>query len=399
MIHMQENLNSINFVCSKIRNFDELIKLPALEPFNDSVCDFLNDLSNKILKDPEAKMFSDVITFGFFCRKANLNKLKRKFNIENRLGRGVTFHIAPSNVPVNFAYSMISALLSGNIAIVRASSKDFTQTRIICRLMEECDSKILKYISIIMYNHDKNITDYLSRIADVRVIWGGDNTINEIRKSSISCRSTEVTFSDRSSIAVIDADSILQLEKIDELIYKFYNDTYLFDQNACTSPRMIFWFGNKDSCRLASIKFWSSVSKMAKSQYDLKDVSIIDKYVNQLSYVINNEKCNIDCSFNNYVSIINISKLNNEYMKYNASGGNYFQYFSDDINELIKLDSKKIQTLSYYGIDNKILSQVVIANGLKGIDRIVPIGNTTDFDLFWDGYDLINCMSRKVCVN
>ena len=26
---------------------------------------------------------------------------------------------------------------------------------------------------------------------------------------------------------------------------------------------------------------------------------------------------------------------------------------------------------------------------LLGIDRVVPFGKTTDFDLIWDGYDLI----------
>jgi hypothetical protein len=31
-----------------------------------------------------------------------------------------------------------------------------------------------------------------------------------------------------------------------------------------------------------------------------------------------------------------------------------------------------------------------------GIDRIVPIGKTLDFSLNWDGYDLINQMSRII---
>jgi hypothetical protein len=34
----------------------------------------------------------------------------------------------------------------------------------------------------------------------------------------------------------------------------------------------------------------------------------------------------------------------------------------------------------------------------NGIDRIVPIGKTTDFNLIWDGYDLINVLSRECMV-
>ena len=32
----------------------------------------------------------------------------------------------------------------------------------------------------------------------------------------------------------------------------------------------------------------------------------------------------------------------------------------------------------------------------KGIDRIVPIGKTSDFSLNWDGIDLINSLSRVI---
>ena len=46
-------------------------------------------------------------------------------NIEKRIGRGVTYHIAPSNVPVNFAVSMTSALLAGKACVIRVSNTSF----------------------------------------------------------------------------------------------------------------------------------------------------------------------------------------------------------------------------------------------------------------------------------
>lgn len=42
------------------------------------------------------------------------------------------------------------------------------------------------------------------------------------------------------------------------------------------------------------------------------------------------------------------------------------------------------------------LESFVLENQLYGIDRIVPIGHITDFDLVWDGYDLIRTLSRVV---
>lgn len=44
-------------------------------------------------------------------------------------GRGVAFHIAPSNVAVNFAFSLAAGLLTGNANIVRLSSKPFPRPR------------------------------------------------------------------------------------------------------------------------------------------------------------------------------------------------------------------------------------------------------------------------------
>ena len=55
----------------------------------------------------------------------------------------------------------------------------------------------------------KEITDAFSALCNVRVIWGGDATIAEIRKSPLPPRSNEITFADRHSAAVINADSYL----------------------------------------------------------------------------------------------------------------------------------------------------------------------------------------------
>ena len=58
--------------------------------------------------------------------------------------------------------------------------------------------------------------------------------------------------------------------------------------------------------------------------------------------------------------------------------------------------TKKYQTLSYLGGNGQEIAEWVLQSGVKGIDRIVPMGNTADFTLTWDGYDLINTMSRHI---
>ena len=77
------------------------------------------------------------------------------------------------------------------------------------------------------------------------VVWGGNQTIAELRKSELPPRSGEVTFADRYSLAIIDADSYLTIENKAKVAEDFYNDTFFSDQNACTSPRLIIWIGEK----------------------------------------------------------------------------------------------------------------------------------------------------------
>ena len=47
-------------------------------------------------------------------------------------------------------------------------------------------------------------------------------------------------------------------------------------------------------------------------------------------------------------------------------------------------------------MDKEELRRFVTANGLRGIDRIAPVGHTMDFALTWDGYDLIRTLSRRI---
>ena len=59
-----------------------------------------------LAKDTRIKNYPDVATFSFFCRKGNILQLKNTFMKSKSLalGRGIVFHIAPSNLPVNFAF-------------------------------------------------------------------------------------------------------------------------------------------------------------------------------------------------------------------------------------------------------------------------------------------------------
>ncbi len=444
--NIQNIVNRIKVYYMSAQSFEEMSSLPALVPFDERVVDFLSDLSSAIRKDPEAKANPVIQTFAFFIRKSNLLQLKERHDTKGRIGKGLSLHIAPSNVPINFAYSMVSGLLAGNPCVVRASSKDFDETKIICRLID-ClgESDIKKYISVISYPHDKEITDYLSSLVNVRVIWGGDNTISEIRKSPIRPRCTEVCFADRYSMLIIDAAYLLEKTASDEsqsymeqTSKMFYNDTYLFDQNACGSPRLIYWYGNEADIEKAKKIFWDAVHTSLIGRYDIQPVIAVDKTTMTYKASAEIPGCKIVPTEDNIITRVKIADLTKlpegkSLADFEAPGGFFFEYDSGSLEALKAIVDERFQTLTYICQDavsdidgrnsvsgafskdseednDKVVANksdidvltraeiinFIMTNGLKGIDRVVPIGHSADFDLVWDGYDLINYYTRIV---
>ena len=218
-------------------------KVPSRKPFNEDIIEFLNALSKALMRMPEAKVYPDIMTLGFWLRKSSVLALKERFVKETgdiQIGIGTAFHIAPSNVPVNYAYSLAAGLLTGNANVVRVPSKDFPQITVINKAIKDTLEKyesIRPYICLVRYGRFQKVNDLLSFLADIRIIWGGDHTIEELRKSPLKPRAGEITFADRYSLAVIDSDAYLAMEGKERIAEGFYNDTFLTDQNACTRDR------------------------------------------------------------------------------------------------------------------------------------------------------------------
>jgi len=78
--------------------------------------------------------------------------------------------------------------------------------------------------------------------------------------------------------------------------------------------------------------------------------------------------------------------------------GFFYQYDLNNTSEISSFINTKFQTLTYYGFNKDSLARILIENNLMGVDRIVPIGRALDIDLVWDGYDMINCLSREISI-
>jgi hypothetical protein len=401
-IHMEQKLIDVKVLSSGTLNVDELISLSPLKPFSPEIIDYLNALSEELRKDPLVRQFPDVATFAFYCRKSNLIQLKTRFISDNelRLGRGIVFHIAPSNVPVNFAYSLFCGILSGNVNIVRVPSDNFEQVNIICNAITKLSQsdnykEINKRIVLVSYDKQGQATSFFSSICDIRVIWGGDATIQQIRGSSIPSRAFDVTFADRYSISVINALQYLSTSKPVQVAQDFYNDTYLFDQNACTSPHLIVWIGTNEIIEKSQDIFWKSLHSVLKEKFArVQPVIAVDKLTTLFTQACQLEGIKKVESEDNLIWRIQIDNLPKNIEDYRCSSGYFTEFKANSLLELAPIINRKYQTLSYFGFNKSELTEMIELLKPAGIDRIVPIGHSSDFSLIWDGYDLVRTLSR-----
>jgi hypothetical protein len=375
-------------------------KRPA-RPYSDAACSFLAALSELLLTH---RTFPDVVSFAFFCRRANTARLRAEFgSSEIRLGRGLAFHITPSNIPINFAFSLVYGMLSGNSNVVRVPTRLWPQVDIVCgainSLLERPEfSELDGSIAMVRYERDDEVTRYFSWQCDARIVWGGDETVRAIRDIPIRPRAIEVSFADRFSFCVIDEDAVMKLSdaEIARLADDFYNDTYLVDQNACSSPSLIVWLGGLRRIPEARERFWRAVESSA-CKYGLAPIHAMDKY-SMLCDLLTQDRCvESAVRHGNLIYRLKLASLDGvEDLR--GRFGFFFEYEADDIGAVARHVTSKWQTLTYFGVERDELASFVADNSLTGIDRIVPIGSALDIGVVWDGYDILRTLSRVVCV-
>lgn len=400
---MERIFERLKFEIGDERILKKMSALPVGMPFEEGRIDFLNQVSRGLLSDRKAREYPDVVTFAFWIRKANMEQERKEFLSNNRfcMGRGVVFHIAPSNVAVNYAYSFAVGFVLGNGGIVRLPSKEFPQVELINRAVRKALEKgeyerWRDVIVFLRYERNREVNDYLSSFCDVRVIWGGDSTIREIRKSELPPRAGEITFADRYSLCVIDAEEYMAVADKDRLAMDFYNDTYLTDQNACTSPKLVCWLGEKGRIGQAKELFWERLWNVVSEKYVFQSVQYVDKLVNCCMAAVAAKGIHVVKMKDNRIVRIEVERLDPVIQEYRGDSGTFYECEISDVMELAPICNGKVQTVVMVG-DRKRMGSLIMS-GVKGIDRVVEVGKSMEFGFVWDGIDLRERLTRRVTV-
>lgn len=369
--------------------------------FDEEACAFITELSSTLLRSPVIRTFPDLAALAFWGRRANMQKMQREAgDVSDRLGRGLCFHIAPSNIPINFAFSWLFSLLAGNANIVRLPSKSFPQVEELCAAIARVIRnfpRLQMRNALVRYPRNNDTTAALCAQADARMIWGGDATIALVKTMPASPHCVDITFADRYSLALLNGAAICAADdtQLQRLAENFYNDTFLMDQNACSSPQVILWQNDNEAARK---RFWSAVVACATRRYQLQDAVAVDKYTALCEESIGGDIVRSFRHVRNLVYRVELQSLHPAVINCRGKGGFFHEYAIRNWEELFGIVTEKFQTITCFGIDMQALQQAVIEAGLRGIDRIVPVGKAMDISEIWDGHDLVKELSKKVAL-
>lgn len=383
---------------------DVQMKAP-LSPFHSNSLQFIQALSKQLVK---MRRYPELVALGFWFRKARIHDMQvaweRKTKESLVKPRGNVFHVAPSNVDTIFVYSWMLSLLAGNRNIIRVSSKEQTQTSellsVVIQVLAQPEHRAIAERTVIMtYAHDDQITAFLSQQCHTRVIWGGDTTVQAVRKIPLAPVANELVFPDRFSLAVFQANSVLEASKEEkqQLWEDFFNDAFWFDQMACSSPRLVLWTGENRVVKLAQKVFWDGFEQLLKSKNgELMAATQVQKLTTSLWLAA--EQFTSAINWNTNYTRLSFHEFPKEVRERHCGAGLFYEYSVPTLADICPLLVDKDQTLVYFGYSKNELYTFVEELSTRGIDRIVPVGQALNFDEIWDGQNFLTSFTREVVI-
>ncbi len=362
---------------------------------------FSQALSAEILGKKRARTFPDVVSFAYFCRKSNVKRILSDLqNSHLRQGWGRLVHIAPSNIPVNFAFSLMMGVLSGNKNYVRIPSLNYPQIELIIESIQSVlnrDSFRNMADRITFFRCKKNSKALVEAVAQCEglVVWGGDETVSYFRALPKKADAVELYFPNRVSCLVIDAEAVI--DSVDkarsQLFNDFYNDTFLVDQNACSSPNIIYWVGVNETIKQAQEVFWSGFESCLEAKVASQTGMIIEKKLDLLRLVQHSTSHVQVEKYGPHIWLFENTELAEQKLRF----GNFLQVGLSDVSDITPYLRRNEQTVTYFGVQPMDLAKNLMNSGCI-VDRIVPVGQALEMGVHWDGKDILSLLSHEMKV-
>ncbi len=370
----------------------------------------LADFSQILLSHDYSRQHPQLMALGFFLRQAQIQNWHKDYLASNTTQQqlqpsGLVLHFPPANVEVMLVYSLALSWLLGNRNIVRVPQRQSpTQQWLLqqlCALLERHPLLGARTI-LLSYGHEHEITQSLTDLCDLRVIFGGDAAVKAIRAASLPALAREMVFPNRFSMAAINVDfwQNADAHTQQKTAADFYNDCYWFDQRGCASPRLLLWVGADATAQKAHQQFLLLLDNTAKAHHWQLDAgSATQKSVALFLQTLALQPHAIERPSPRLTSfwLADLSSLP-QIRQADLAYGCIAALSTTALTDIAPYATRRDQTLALAGFSSADISALATTLNGRGFDRLVPLGQALNFSPLWDGHNLLTDFGRWIAL-
>jgi hypothetical protein len=329
-----------------------------------------------------------------------------------------------------FMYAAILSLLCGNQNIIRLSSARGGSSALVVTALQQLSADYPNQcarLQLVACSHqDAELTALLAQV-DGRVLWGSDDAILAQRQLPMPAHARELCFHHKLSLCVLNASYVIQQFSCTEtsanaqqMLALFVRDHLTFAQQACSSAKVLVWQGSDLECVTAQQLFWPALTAyvalhpvaslqetehfqaLAAAQYfAMQGYAQSDAADPHLSSVAQEHGRPVDIATPTTSALqwtapfarLQIPHLREAITLEHPGCGLFIELTVATLDELLPQLAQAHQTISYVGF-TAAQCAAWLAQCPRGVERMVPLGQSLQFGPIWDGIDLVLQFSR-----
>lgn len=312
---------------------------------------------------------------------------------------GVVGHWPAGNIEIQPLLSLSCALLAGNAAIVRVPSGLIDITRALVAKLWEADPEriLLDRVIFAAFDHARaDLQEAMAGSVDGAMIWGGREAVLQLRALPFAHWARVLTFGPRLSVAAMDGATWGDEANRQVWCRRIARDLWQFDQQACSSPQTLFLERRRDRDLSG---FLGALAQALSEENRVHPRLTIDPAVTsaiclaRARWLLGGaERTAVFPAAPDWTLLAGTGCEIPEPVQ----GRTLSVLTVDSLFEPIARFDGNVQTLGLAVQSVEVEDALAHAAAVKGVDRVVKLGQMHVFGSPWDGTDLVRPLTRLV---
>ena len=312
---------------------------------------------------------------------------------------GIVGHWPAGNIEIQPILSMTCALLGGNGVLVRIPRGLVDITRILIEKLEQADpqGRLTRRIFMAAFEHGRqDLHEAMARAVDGAMIWGGKESVLQVRSLPFPHWAKLAVFGPRISVAAMDAGAWSNPDQMATWCQRVARDVWQFDQQACSSPQVLY-LEKETGC--ATNSFLAALQRAFENENRAHPRRGIPA---ALTSAITRARAAwlLDDPSRQAVFPLGpdwtLLLGHGSDLPEPVQGKTLAVLEVENLMDVVNKFDGNVQTLGLGMADQEKEGALALLAGQRGVDRIVKLGRMHTFVPPWDGVDLVRPMVRLV---